>query len=215
MQLECDQALDSGDIDKSLKLSEICFNLGHEEELDTMIKASYLYCSATSLMDILPKNENIDTKEQTYERCLYLYRTAKDLCLLGYDELIMDDESSIISKTYIDGLFLQLTVNYGNILSQCGRYVKSINNLNEVLEMNFPMAVGNLALKIVDYSYFDESHRHIMFCYAFHLLESVLDEKVTFPEKEMAQVLFYKYLNGIKSSVSLDYLKIDFSLTDF
>lgn len=50
MQLECDQALDSGDIDKSLKLSEICFNLGHEEELDTMIKASYLYCSATSLM---------------------------------------------------------------------------------------------------------------------------------------------------------------------
>ncbi len=33
----------------------------------------------------------------------------------------------------------------------------------------------------------------------------------TFPEKEMAQVLFYKYLNGIKSSVSLDYLKIDFS----
>ena len=68
--------------------------------------------------------------------------------MLGYDELIMDDESSIISKTYIDGLFLQLTVNYGNILSQCGRYVKSINNLNEVLEMNFPMAVGNLALKI-------------------------------------------------------------------
>ena len=64
MQLECDQALDSGDIDKSLKLSEICFNLGHEEELDTMIKASYLYCSATSLMDILPKNENIELKSK-------------------------------------------------------------------------------------------------------------------------------------------------------
>ena len=37
MQLECDQALDSGDIDKSLKLSEICFNLGHEEELTLLL----------------------------------------------------------------------------------------------------------------------------------------------------------------------------------
>ncbi|MFC0234524.1 hypothetical protein ACFFIF_11020 [Vagococcus entomophilus] len=216
MQLRCDQALDSGDTITSLKLSGICFDLGHKEELETMMKASYLYCSATSLMGILSKEGNTDAVEQTYERCLYLFQVIKDLCLLGYDEVSMlSTEAYEISKAYIDGLFLQVTVNYGNILSQCGRYVKSINNLNEVLELNFPMALGNLALKIVDYAYFDASHRKIMFYYAFYLLESILDEKVTFPEKDMAQVIFNKYLDGIKSSISLEYLKTEFSLTGF
>lgn len=200
---------------ESVRLSRLCFDLGQDETLFSMSRACYLYCSATCLMENVIKEKNEAIREKEYERCLYLYRTAKDLCLLSYDELIRDEESSIISKAHIDGLFLQLTVNYGNILSQCGRYVKSINNLNEVLESNFPMAIGNLALKIVDYSYFNESHRKIMLYHAFHLLESILDENVMFPEKRLAQGQFYKYLNGIKSSVGSEYLKTAFSFNDF
>ncbi|WP_407144555.1 LA2681 family HEPN domain-containing protein [Marinilactibacillus psychrotolerans] len=214
--MKCDYALDSADLNTSLSLSQTCFDLGHREDFDIMIRADYLYCAATSLMGVLSKEENESIKEQIYERCFYLYRTAKDLCLMEYEEIeILSKETYILFKAHIDGLILQIGVNYGNILSQCGRYVKSINNLNEILDMEFPMAIGNLALKIVDYSYYDKSNHEIMLYYAFQLLRKVLDEKVSYPEREYAQSLFYNYSNRIKNYICSDYLEQELSLTEY
>jgi hypothetical protein len=170
------------------------------------------------------KNAELEAseKERMYERSLYLYRVVMDLCQMSYRKL---DENYNEKRTkieplpnaehYIKGLQLQTAVNYSNLLSQCGRYVKSINNLNIVRRFDFPMATGNTALKIIDYSHFSRSHQNIMLYFSFHMLEKVLDENVNFPEKKEGNEQLLSYSNSIKKHLGEEYLKADYSLVDF
>lgn len=219
IQQECDEAIDKKDFELSLKMSNMCFEFGHNEYLETMLRASYLYCGATSILNyiFLTRDElETDEIEKMYEKCLYLYRTAKDYCKNEYDNIsTLMEEEYILEKANIDGLYYQLMVNYGNLLSQCGRYVKSISNLNDIKESEFPMAVGNLALKIVDYSYYDLNHRKIMLYHAFQMLNRVLDRNVQYPEKDYAKIQFLNYKERICNALGQKYLSKKYLLTDF
>ncbi len=212
-QKTCDQAFYSKDSDLLDKMSIRCFNQGHIETLHPMIKASYLYCCATCLLNIVAiKNLEPNEKEEIYERCLYLFRTAKDLC-----QSIDEEESNhtVISKGYLNGFNYQLIVNYSNLLSQCGRYVKSINTLNEIIKTNYPMALGNSALKIVDYSYFAENHKHIMQHHAYKVLQNIKESDFSFPERAETEKSFLSYSKWIEKSLGIDFLQNNFSITDF
>ncbi|EGL4175036.1 ATP-binding protein, partial [Listeria monocytogenes] len=160
-QQKCDDAHDMKNIRLLKEMNNTCFERGQDTNLLPAIRASYLYSSATCLLDIIEFNFNelkeADGLEELYERCLYLMRTARDLCQKAYADL--SDDDNISSKSYLNGLFYPLHVNYANMLSQTGRYVKSISTLQSILESNYPMAVGNLALNIINYSYFDRSHQ--------------------------------------------------------
>ncbi|MBC2168670.1 hypothetical protein [Listeria booriae] len=170
------------------------------------------------MLDIIRFNFNElkeeDGLEELYERCLYLMRTAKDLCQKAYADL-SDDDNDIFPKAYLDGLFYPLHVNYANALSETGRYVKSISTLQSISKSNYPMAVGNLALKIINYSYFDRSHQSIMFCNTNYLLSYIIDDDVKFPEKEYAIRTFEEYFKHIENSLGLEYLNKPYNLNDF
>lgn len=215
MQISCDKAIDLGDRDMSIELSEECFELGNKSADGSMKRASYFYCSATSIMEFIILEDKETLIEKLYERCLYLFRTVNDLCLQGYSDLDKDNRDYEISKAYIDAVFYQANTNYSNILSQCGRYVKSINILEKISTSGFPMASGNLALKLVDYSYFDPSHIKIFYYNAYHLLVKVMDKDVFFIEKEFYIDIFEKYLTLINRSVDSKFLKAELSINDF
>ncbi|EKB5511524.1 ATP-binding protein, partial [Listeria monocytogenes] len=199
------------------EMNNTCFERGQDTNLLPAIRASYLYSSATCLLDIIEFNFNelkeADGLEELYERCLYLMRTARDLCQKAYADL--SDDDNISSKSYLNGLFYPLHVNYANMLSQTGRYVKSISTLQSILESNYPMAVGNLALNIINYSYFDRSHQKIMLYKAYHLLSYILNDDIKFPEKEYARRIFEEHFKRIENSLGLEYLNKSYSLNDF
>lgn len=215
-QQRCDDAYDMKNVELLKEMSNSCFEKGQEEKLNPAIRASYLYSSATCLLNIIEFNFNElkgeDGLEELYERCLYLMRTARDLCQKAYANL---SDNDIFQKAYLDGLFYPLHVNYANVLSQTGRYVKSISTLQSISESNYPMAVGNLALKIINYSYFDKSHQTIMLYKAYHLLSHILNDDVKFPEKEYARRSFEEHFKYIENSLGLEYLNEPYNLNDF
>ncbi|WP_088815544.1 MULTISPECIES: LA2681 family HEPN domain-containing protein [Listeria] len=215
MQQKCDNAFDSQDVELLRKMSNNCVEKGQNDKLHSSIRASYLYSGATSLLGIsIEELRKEDELEEIYERCLYLMRTAIDLCKKSYKDLLDKDEDDL-QKAYLDGLFYPLHVNYANLLSQTGRYVKSINTLQSISNAKFPMAVGNLALKIVDYSYFDKSHQKIMLYEAYHSLSFVIKKDVSFPEKEYAGKNFELLHQRIENDLGLDYLNNNYDLDSF
>ncbi|WP_413538373.1 LA2681 family HEPN domain-containing protein [Enterococcus malodoratus] len=217
-QQDCDMAYDTCNSELLLELSEKGYDFGHRESFEKMLRANYLYCAATSLSGLIEISfENLkgDIIEKYYEKCIYLFRTARDCCKNEYKSILSLEDNNSISKMNVNQLYYRIIVNYSNLLSQSGRYIKSIESLNELSNEAFPMVTGILALKISDYSYYDISHRKIMLYQAFQMLSKVLDDQVKFPEKEYAQEQFITYSERILKALGEDYLSQQYSLTDF
>lgn len=217
-QKTCDLAFDSKNIDLLKQMIKRCFKKGHDESLYSAIRASYLYSGATCSLDIITLQyiqlRQEGKLEEIYEQCVYLMRTAKDLLHSSYNDL-KETDNNTQSKAYLDGLSCQLHVNYANILSQSGRYIESINVLNSIVDKGFPMAIGNMALKIADYSFFDKSHQKIMLYKSYNFLKRILQPNVKFPEKTYAETQFRDYFNTIENDLGLEYLNKNYTLNDF
>ncbi|NTL99138.1 ATP-binding protein [Enterococcus faecium] len=218
IQQECDNTYESRNSKRLLELSEVCYELGHREHIEEMLKANYLYCAATSFLGLIEiEKEDMEASviEQYYEKSLYLFRTAKGYCKSEYERIFSSSDNYCIAKENVDQLYYRIVVNYGNLLSQCGRFVKSIENLSELSNGDFPMITGILALKISDYSYYDYNHREIMLYQAYQMLQGVLDDQVQFPEKEYSQRQFKEYSEWITKVLGRDFLSHQYSLADF
>ena len=218
LQRECDEAFYKKDSSKSRKMADLCFQMGEKSNEDLMMKANYFYCAGTCILDAigLERHKRQSSEiEREYEKCIYLFRTAKNCYSLRKESLINAKENNLIEQEHNDNLYKQLTVNYANCLSQSGRYIQAIRALNDIKKLSFPMAIGNLALKIADYSQFDSSHEKIMLYHAYQLLKKLFGNKTKFQEKEYAIKQFEEYFFNIESIVGEEYLKENYTIEDF
>jgi len=164
--LACDKAFFDKDIAEMRKLSDKCYHEGHNPDNSIIVQAKYMYSSFTSLSDWMEASVAKDLEEgiyktkldamrayePDYEKSYYLVRTAFDLC----NEYIATEEKlTDLDRAYFHGFYLSMLVNYANVLSQTGRLIKSIEVLNAYSNADFPMLLGNLGLKYIDFSSFD------------------------------------------------------------
>ncbi|MFY1068891.1 hypothetical protein [Enterococcus sp. AD013-P3] len=80
-QQKCDRAYDTHNSELLLELSKDGYEFGHNESFEEILKANYLYCAATSLSGLIEISfESLtgDIIEEYYEKCIYLFRTARD-----------------------------------------------------------------------------------------------------------------------------------------
>lgn len=71
-------------------------------------------------------------------------------------------------------------INYTNMLFQCGRLLKSIQQLKPGTYDNFPMALGNMACKLISYAErdYDKGHSDIFCNEAYQLLIKALESEL-------------------------------------
>ena len=224
----CDKAYRENDMTAMKDLSDKCFSEGHNPHNTIMLRAKYLYSSFTSLSDWIEisivhdidnglyktKVDAIRAYEAHYERNYYLVRTAFDLC----NEYILSDANlDDIDKAYFDGFYLSLLVNYGNLLSQTGRIIKSIEILRAYSHVDFPMLLGNLGLKYMDYANFDYDggHQTITCYHAYHLLKRAILSKETYLERDEVFPAFEMRAKHLINILGMDYLEQKYTMNDF
>lgn len=87
------------------------------------------------------------------------------------------NDSSKQEKQYYLHYLLMVYTNYANDLYQCGRLLKSIHELRFGVANYFPMALGNMACKLITYAEYDydEGHSDIFCNEAYQLLLKALE----------------------------------------
>ncbi len=209
-------------------LSDKCFSEGHSPHNTIMLRAKYLYNSFTSLSGWIETSIDHDIKnglyktkvdairayEAYYERSYYLVRTAFDLC----NEYISSDSiPDDIDRAYFDGFHLSLLVNYGNLLLQTGRIIKSIEILSAHSQVDFPMLLGNLGLKYMEYVKldYDGGHQTITCYHAYHLLKRAILSEKAYPERDEASPAFEMGAKQLVNMLGMEYLEQKYTIKDF
>ena len=218
ISVECDEAFAKNDRNKLNKLINLCWERGHDESLQPLERAKFLYNSFTCLSDwiSLSIQEDIEFKkyysningirkyEAEYEKCFYLFRTSYGLSYPIYKDILKSDDEMDIA--YFKGFYYSLIVNYSNLLWQCGRIIRALDILNQISATNFSMALGNLGLKISDYADldYDTGHKPILYQKAYEKLSKSLDCDNMYPE---AKVVFSMKKEELETWFGLDYLQ--------
>lgn len=190
---KCDEAFENQDIDSCKRLSEDCFEKGHNDNYSDMEKAKLLYCALTSLGDwirlssIHDINNGIHTRisammyyEKYYERALYLSRQALEAVGRSIEHITFEDK---LEYAHFSSFHNSLIVNYSNLLYETGRLIKSIEKLTEISHRKFAMGLGNLGLKLIYYAQldYDKGHSHLINQKAYQFLEKSLTTYPTDP----------------------------------
>lgn len=99
-------------------------------------------------------------------------------------------------------------INFSILLNRIGRFIKSIDSIEEIVNKNFSMAIGNYATTIISYGLYDydEGHTNYFHQYAYKQLKNLTKD----PENEQA---FY-FWQGIIEDIEKRYDK-SFLLEDY
>lgn len=172
---ECDDALESKNIELLIRLSDECKKMAEEND-HLMLQAKHYYNSFTCLSNYLyMKNLEGIEQDKIIEKILFLCRRA----LKKLDEYHQQQEMDDIELGYYKSTYYSTVVNYCNILGQIGRLPMAIFVLRPVAVEQFGMGVGNLALKLTQYGRldYDSGHRNILFYRASQLLKEAIISK--------------------------------------
>lgn len=215
---ECDEAFCHHDKNQLAKLVSLCWEKGHDESREPIVRAKYLYNSFTCLNYWISLSIQTDIELKTcpthtmglrkyeaeYEKCFYLFRTSYTLCQSTYTNIYAHDDETEIA--YFKGFYYSLIVNYSNLLSESGRLIRALGVLDELSSTNFSMALGNLGLKIIDYADldYDTGHRPILYQKAHEKLSASLQYNNPYPEAEAA---FSKKKEELETWIGPDYLQ--------
>ena len=142
-------------------------------------KATVLYCLGTAYGALSSISGTED--EESLKKQIYFLR--KSISQLESSECVAPEHSLYI-KTYKINAY----VNYGNVLSRCGRIIAAIEQYKKALELQpkFGMALGNLGKIYMDYSImeFDPGHQGYFHHFSFAMLQKALEctDPNTYPE---------------------------------
>lgn len=179
-----DQAFDIRDHQTLKKIAEDCYKMLDSSEYTDLEKAILAYHGATSFgnyISIVHNGAMIYSdefnNESDFEFCIYLFRRSINLFnKIRNDEIAWNDISNE-EKQYCLNYLLMAYTNYANDLYQCGRLMKSISELKFGTTNLFPMAVGNMACKLITYAEYDydKGHSEIFCNEAYQLLLEALE----------------------------------------
>lgn len=206
-----DQAFDKKDIQTLKDIAENCLELLNSQEYSDLEKAVLAYHGATSFGNYISIVHNGVMKyseeynnESDFEFCIYLFRRSIDFFnKFRSKEEIWDGASNEEKQYYLNYLHMAYT-NYANDLYQCGRLLKSISELKFGTVNYFPMAVGNMACKLITYAEYDYDRGHSnIFCNeAYQLLLEALEGNL----HEDARHYFIKQKERLENFFSIDFL---------
>ena len=162
-----DAANDENNVDRQRDLIQSAIALS--QTVNDASKA-YLYYSIGTTLGEIPQTH----KEETFENQLYYFR--KSLSFLESEEL-----ADPIYSPHINGLIINLYVNYGNTLDSCGRKIAAIECYKKALSINprFGMASGNLGIAYNHYARLvsNVSHRDYLHHYSYKYLCEAIKSK--------------------------------------
>lgn len=216
-----DRALDEKDIDTLKRISEDCLNLIESNDYNNLEKAILAYHSATSwgnYITIFHKGylsySNADNNEADFEFCLMLFRNSLQYFKKFYEDSNGLDKANDEDRYYYLHYINRTLTNYANDLHQCGRFIKSINQLKFGVEKNFSMAVGNMACKLITYAMFDYDNGHceILCNEAYHLLLKAIDDTTL---QEHAAEYFRLEIERLENVISVEFLKNKYQPKEF
>ncbi|MDY8045288.1 LA2681 family HEPN domain-containing protein [Paenibacillus polymyxa] len=182
--IRADKAFDDQDIQTLETIVEECLGHVNLSEYNDLEKAIFAYHGATSQgnkIDLIYNGllEYSDEKnnEEEFELSLYLFRISLELFNKYKNDKKQWDSATREDEYYYSGYLLMTTTNYANELHRSGRLIKSIDQLKFGVSQGFPMAIGNMGLKLITYARndYDDGHKQVLLNEAQQLLLKALD----------------------------------------
>lgn len=214
---EMDSAFDNRDTGLLIELSNKSVEMSKLNECSLLDKMILSYHSATGFANYLSLQyngkitySNSNQSESEYEYAIYLYRIAMEYCNSYESENI---ESDPLEREFFKDIKNRIYTNFSNDMYLCGRLLKSIAFLKEAHDSVFPMATGNLALKLMKYAEFDydEGHRLVHFNEAYGLLLSIMDKEMHID----AHKCFTYYMEVLEANFSEEFLESPYIFKDY
>lgn len=176
-----DRAFDERNMDTLRKIAEDCLNRVENEEYNLLEKGILAYHGATSYSNyitikfkgVLSYTEDINN-EKDFELCLLLFRLSiEKLTSYQENEDIREESEEFY---YVTNYLLMAYTNYANLLKTCGRIIKALSYLKIEIGRDFPIAIGNFAGFLMDYSLldYDNGHQSVFANKSYQLLKEVL-----------------------------------------
>ncbi|HEY9188976.1 MAG TPA: LA2681 family HEPN domain-containing protein [Ignavibacteria bacterium] len=151
--------------------------------------------------------------ESDFEFCIYLFRRSIDFFnKFRNNESVWNDASNEEKQYYLNYSLMAYT-NYANDLYQCGRLLKSISELKFGVANYFPMAVGNMACKLITYAEYDYNKGHSdIFCNeAYQLLLEALEGNL----HDDARDYFIKQKERLEKCFPIEFLSEPYKFEKF
>ncbi|MEK4713318.1 LA2681 family HEPN domain-containing protein [Sporosarcina sp. FSL K6-5500] len=205
-----DKAFEEKDEDTLKKIALTGLELSQRDKYNPLEKAILSYHGATAGSDYIELKYNraeiYEDNEKDTELCLLLFRN----CIGFFNEFKKDfiEACSEEELFYYTEFQNRAITNYSILLNRIGRFIKSINSIEDLVDKNFSMAIGNHATTIISYGLYDydEGHADYFHHYAYKQLKSLTKD----PENGQA---FY-FWQGIIENIEKKYDK-SFLLEDY
>jgi hypothetical protein len=215
-----DQAFDKRDYQTLNTIAEDCYKMLDSSEYTDLEKAILAYHGATSFGNYILIVHNGTMKyseecnnESDFEFCIYLFRRSIDFFNKFSNNTSVWNNASNKEKQYYLNYLLMAYTNYANDLYQCGRLLKSISELKFGIVNHFPMAVGNMACKLISYAEYDYDKGHSdIFCNeAYQLLLEALEGNL----HDDARGYFIKQKERLEKCFTIEFLSEPYKLIEF
>lgn len=206
--LRADQAFDEKDIHSLETIVGECLEFIDSSDYNDLERAIFAYHGATSqgnrnglLYSGQLEHSDENNNEENFELSLYLYRKSLEYFSKYKSEPVQRASATREDEAYYTGYLLRSTTNYANELHSIGRLTRSINQLKHGVNEEFPMALGSMGLKLIDYARidYDEGHSQVLLNEGSRLLKQAL----TSPDvDEYARIVFNAEVECVKDYVN-------------
>lgn len=206
--LRADQAFDDRDIQALKTIVEECLEFVDSSDYNDLERALIAYHGATSQgnrngLFYNRQLEHSDEKnnEEDFELSLYLYRKSLESFSKYKSDLVQWASATKEDKVFYNNYLLMVTTNYANELHSAGRLIKSIDQLKYGVNERFPMALGNMGLKLINYASieYDDGHSQVLLNEGSRLLQQAL---LSPDVDEHARIMFDAEVERVKDYVS-------------
>lgn len=220
--IDANKACEDKDLEAIKKISEKCFDAIDDQQFSILDNGILAYFGATSYNNYIKLMYNgallyslEENNEEYFEICFLLYRKSINYLseYTNNNDTILDSLASFrTASIYLSSAH----TNLANLLGQCGRLITALSYLNIEVKNEYPMAIGNLAGFLMDYTnyIYDDGHKGVFIKESYQLLKEVLQGSSEFVHSDA--LTHYKHLIDIlKSNFSLDYLETPNEFDDF
>ena len=172
-----DKAFEEKDEETLRDISRRCLEWSQRDKYNFLEKGILSYHGATAGSDYIElkvnKRETYDENEKEIELCLLLFRNC-----INFFKAFKKDYIETCSKEeryYFTEYENRAITNFSILLNRIGRFIKSIDSIEEVVDKNFSMAKGNYATTIINYGLYDydDGHTDYFHHYAYKQLKSL------------------------------------------
>lgn len=205
-----DKAFEEKDEETLKEISQRCLEWSLQDKYTILEKAILSYHGATAGSDYTElnanKRETYDENEKDIELCLLLFRNC-----ISFFKVFKKNHIETCTKEehyYFTEYENRAITNFSILLNKIGRFIKSIDSIEEIVDKNFSMAKGNQATTIINYGLYDydDGHTDYFHHYAYKQLKILTKES----ENEQAVYFWQGIIEKIEKVYDKSFLSKDY-----